>query len=250
MQSVSVVNVSHRYDLGNPAEILRLASRDDAHRRLVVWRACGVKHRLRIGETFQRANEPELSMGEIRYLNIEKDVVFPTYALTEYQPTEWNIEVRYDEGGESVVYPFQEKDDALRFQSLVTGYKVVKCVRNTSFALVYRRHKQAILNAFKIRGDPELLAAGEIQLWEHQPQTGDTRLHESNGHSSTETGSMSRATSNTRKDPRLSDSISLRTDSATGQRLIVSDCIWSPVLVGFLKEQTGVYTMLKMESML
>jgi hypothetical protein len=48
-------------------------------------------------------------------------------AATEYRARVRSIEVRYTSSGESVIYPFQDKKQALMFQSLVTEYDVLAC---------------------------------------------------------------------------------------------------------------------------
>lgn len=57
-----------------------------------------------------------------RFFNLRCDGLVPWYAITA-PCTEWNMEVIYGDGAESVLYSFQEKDDALKLQQAFTGYE-------------------------------------------------------------------------------------------------------------------------------
>lgn len=238
--NISEIDTSYTYNLHCPDATFTLASADGQIHRLVVWKACGVSDWLRIHQSVQRPDEPAFPAGDIRHLCISRDVVFPMYAVTEYRANVWNIEVRYAGGGESVIYPFQDKEQALGFQAMVTGYDVVSCLENTSVYLTYRKHGSFVPNALRTKAHPELAGLGEVQLWRRKPLATDTNL--SLPLASPRTASSGTGTQQTR---RISDNLSLCTDAA-GQQFYLSRHVPNPILVIFVKDvKLGGYTMLR-----
>ena len=237
-------DVSHRYDIDNPDATLFLASNDGTRQMLVICRAHGARHKLRIAEMIQRPGEPVYPTGSVRYLNIQSDVVFPMYAVTEFRPTEWNIVVRYDGGAEPVIYAFQDKEEALKFQSLVTGYDTAVVFEGVRVAVTYRRHR-ALINAFRVSEDPELVGSGELQLWRRTPRP--TNAGPGGITRATTSTSLPNGASTLRSGQRVTDTVSLYTDNVTGQQGYFSVRLPPPLLVGFLKERGG-YTMVKINS--
>jgi hypothetical protein len=240
------IDTAHNYNLRSPDATFSLASVGGQVHRLIVWRANGAKDRLRIGETLQRPGEPAFPCGEIRYLRISEDVVFPIYAVAEHQAREWIIEVRYDGGGESVLYFFQDKEQALGFQSMVTGYDVVEYYENTTIQITHRRHKNPVRNAFRARANPQLENRGEVQLWKRKPTTTESSPPLPVGSPGTLTSSGTGT--HAQRQQRLSDNLSLCTDATTGQQFYLASPVPKPVLVMFFKNDKGGYTMMRTDS--
>jgi len=232
--------VPHQYDTERPDEKLLLASPPGVQHRLVVYLARGARRKIRIAVTIQQDGHPEFPKGVALYLEIDKDVVIPLWAI-QPNPIKWDVAVHYDQGGEQVVYEFQTKDQALRFQSLVTGYDVVQCYRDIELAAVHHHEKrEAPWYKFwkEVSAKPELRGRGEVQIWQRRGQAtalmpaGTPRADTT----SLRSGPSRRISTTTTMtiQPRQPDTVTIITNRS-GQQLIFGKKPDPPVAVAFLR---------------
>lgn len=238
----AVINTTHFYDTANPDAIIPLSPLEDAERRLEICNARGARRKFRLAQTIKRSGEHEYPYGHALYLDVDSDPVLPMYAIVQYHPTEWHIEVRHDKGGEVVAYPFQTKAGALKFQSLVTGYDVVACFEGVHVAVVHKPDKGRlkIFDKFKPMGEFEEMA--QIQLWKRRSpySTSGLPLRQS-------VASDPRRTTTHHPHGAAGDAISLQTDPVTKQDVYLSEALPAPALVAFMMGRDGRATMLKLD---
>ncbi|KAM7197789.1 hypothetical protein V8F20_006462 [Naviculisporaceae sp. PSN 640] len=91
-----------------------------------------------------------------RFLDLYQDFVLPIYALPRPATREWNIEIAYGQGALRVDYPFGTRDDAFRFQEVLTGYVPVAHFDDITCVATYK--------AFRLR-QPQYVGFGQVQLW-------------------------------------------------------------------------------------
>ncbi|PKS12584.1 hypothetical protein jhhlp_000792 [Lomentospora prolificans] len=188
----------------------------------------------------KRPDEPEYPDGHALFLDVDRDTVIPMYAIVQYRPTEWLIEVRYDGGGETAVYSFKSKDGALRFQSLVTGYNVSASFEGVHVALIHIPNDGGLKIFNKLKSMGEFAEIAQLQLWQKK-----SSLSTSGPSSRQSVASDPRRPSTFRTLPSAGDAVSLQTDPITRQDVYVSDAIAPPVLVAFMRGKDGRATMLK-----
>ena len=243
--SQAFINTTHRYDIANPDAVIQLSSTTQAKRKLLIWNARGARRKFRLAETIQENGEPEYPHGHALYLDVDRDPVIPMYAIVQYQPSEWHIEVRHDAGGEPVVYPFKTKTGALNFQALVTGYDVdlAACFEEVHVAVVHVSDETSPKLLRKLKPMAELEDMAQVQLWQRRPP-----LSGVGSPSRQSVASDPRRASTFRTVTSARDAVSLQTDPITKQDVYISEALPPPVLVAFMLSRDGRATMLKINS--
>lgn len=237
-------NTTHRYDTAIPDATISLAQVPGGQQSLSIFNARGARQKFRVVRMIRRDGEPKDPHGDALYLDVDRNPVIPMYTLVQFQPNSWDINVRYDEGGEPEIYPFRTKADALEFQVLVTGYSTAASFEGLHISVLHVPNiympGSSILKRFASLA--ELEAMGEVQLWQRRdPPSRATPAGPRSVASDSRRGSTSRA------DAPAGDAVSLQTDPVTRQGVYILDSLPPPALVIFIRGRTGEVTMLKVD---
>lgn len=207
-----------------PREIFVRRARSDRRRVLVV-----------LERSTSDSNGTIRESRQYLYLDPLQDFVIPIYANPTLHKTAWNVEVGYCKGAIRVDYPFKEREDAFRFQQLVTGYKPVEVFHDVAIQVTYMGCKLPL---------PRYVGFGQIQLWRDMDQKPDATSNDLLPVSSRSSQSSQSADSIRRKPTFV---------QTYGEKsVLVFQNPRPPLLVAFLKDEDNDegYTMLKINSTL
>jgi hypothetical protein len=171
-----------------------------------------------------------------RSLDLSQDPVVLTYTTDRSPTAAWNVQVGFERGGIPQMYPFQTREDAFRFQQLVTRYEVIHRFENVRVTVAAKKRGR-----FSLRLQQEqYVGTGEVQLWwPEELSTGPASKHSS-------PCSQLDGVVNGKSSPPSTRFTSFQPNQAKGNNVVVRRRPQPPLLVAFVRNDVDDgYTMIK-----
>jgi len=173
-----------------------------------------------------------------RHFHVDSHSYISYWILAASPRREWNVRLVYSRYNAAIDYPLVSKKDALRLQSLFTGFDAKISYEEASFTVVYYPSRVAkLLRASRCFGE------GAVQLWWPSSRTSNSRTPLTP--SPTASGSIV-----TRTAIRgIRDDIASVVQDANGEQTIIGELPSPPLLVAIIHRPREYYAIVRINLM-